>query len=75
MKRERLGVSNPVVVLLLSVLVAFLGFSVFLLASATIIARFTGTLNGVATAIWIAIPCAALFAILSFVLAWRKLNS
>ncbi len=74
MKHVRLGVTNPVLGLTFAVLAGLLGFVVALLASAKVITTLVSGLDGVGMAVLVGLPLALILAVLSFILAWKKLN-
>ena len=74
MKHIRLGLTNPVLALTFAVSAGLLGFVIALLASAKVITTLVSGLDGVGMAVLVGLPLALILAVLSFILAWKKLN-
>jgi hypothetical protein len=74
-KPARPIVANPGLALALAILTGLLGSVLSFLAWARIVMAIMPGLKGIGIAAWGGFPVAFVFAVLSFVLIWKKLNA
>jgi hypothetical protein len=73
MKHVRFSIANPVFAMSIAVSTGLLAFVIGLVGSAKAITSLIGGPHGLDLAVTVCFPCAVVLAVLSFILAWKKL--